>query len=114
MANIPPIYFDRLVEVYSDGMKLKYYYLPFGNAKIVFFSQIRTLEKKSPTLLNGRWRLGGTGDFQTWFTTDWRRPQRDALFYLTLNSQNVKIVFTVEDTEAFIAALKGRVQVLSA
>jgi hypothetical protein len=110
----PAIYADRLVEVYADGFKLKNYYLPFGNAKQVLFSQISKLEKKPVTLVNGSWRLGGTGDFQTWFTTDWRRPQRTALFFLTLNSQRVKIVFTVEDAELFLAALKGRVSGLSA
>jgi len=101
------IYSDSLVKVYENGIRLQNYYFPFGS-KFVEFSDILGLDKKSATLLNGKWRIWGTSDFMSWFPLDWNRPRRDWILFLRLASQRMRIGFTVEDTERFIEIMKSK------
>ncbi len=102
------IYFDQLVDVFEDGIRIKKYYFPSGKAKFVKFSEILQIEKERPTLMNGKWRYWGSGDFITWFPLDWHRPKRNFIFFLRLATQNIRIGFTVENTEAFIDAIESK------
>jgi hypothetical protein len=109
--ELPIIYSDELVDVFADGIRFKTYYFPLGQAKFILFSQVRSWEQRPSTLWNGKWRLWGTGDFQTWFPLDWLRPGRDAIFFLTLTTQPTRIGFTVENSDKFLAVLKSKVPV---
>jgi len=100
-------YSDSLVEVSQSGIHIRNYYFPFGT-KFVKFSDILSVEKKPPTLSNGKWRLWGTGDFRTWFSKDWRRPQRSCIFLLSLVTQKMRIGFTVENSDKFIEVIKSK------
>jgi hypothetical protein len=102
------IYSDGRVDVYENGIQLKKYYFPTSKAKFVKFSDILTIEKKQPTLMNGKWRCWGSGDFFTWFPLDWKRPARNAIFFLCLATQKIRIGFTVESTESFVKALESK------
>jgi hypothetical protein len=73
------------------------YYFPFGK-KHVTLSDIEYIEAKTPTLLNGKWRIWGTGDFITWFPCDSSRPIRDTIFIAHLKNRIVRIGFTVEES----------------
>jgi hypothetical protein len=99
-------YSDSLVAVSQSRIDIRNYYFPFGT-KSVKFSDILSVEKKPPTLSNGKWRLWGTGDFRTWFSKDWHRPQRSCIFLLSLVTQKIRIGFTVENSEKFIEVIKS-------
>jgi hypothetical protein len=51
----------------------------------------------TPTVWNGKWRLWGSGNFTTWFSCDFDRPIRQTIFVMRLNTQHVKVGFTVHD-----------------
>ncbi len=106
----PVLYADRLVEVDEQGMRLKNYYFPFGS-KYIRFDQVKSWSQQPATLLNGKWRIWGSGDLRTWFPLDWQRPQRDTIFFLTLTTQNNRIGFTVEHTEPFLAQIKNKINI---
>lgn len=92
------LYSDGLIDITDDAVVLKRYYFPFGSRRVPF-SDIQRIDKEEPTLLNGKWRLWGTGTFTTWFPLDWRRPFRDRMFFITLSNTKLRIGFTVENSE---------------
>ncbi len=102
------IYSDKLVDVDDNGIRIKNYYFPSAKAKFVKFSDILIIEKKQPTLRSGKWRYWGTGNFKTWFPLDWSRPKRDCIFFFRPANQKIRIGFTVENTKAFIDAVKSK------
>lgn len=89
------VYTDRLVEITRETIKFRHYYFPFG-AKTINIGDIETVETLDPSLLSGKWRIHGTGDFRTWFPRDLQRPKRDAIFVLFLRKRWRRIGFTVE------------------
>lgn len=98
------LYSDRLVEITDDSILFRVYYFPFGS-KRVQCSRITRLRVMKPTLLNGKWRFWGTGDFFTWFPLDNRRSKRDRIFLAYLVGGWIRIGFTVEDSDAVIRIL---------
>jgi len=101
------IYSDKLVNVFENGIQFKNYYFPFVS-KFVKFSEILNLERKSPTLLSGKWRIWGTSNFTVWFPLDWKRSQRASIFFLRLASQKIRIGFTVENPERFLEVMESK------
>jgi hypothetical protein len=93
--------------VSESGIQFRHYYFPIGS-KSVPFADIMSIESKPNTLLNGKWRLWGTGDFMTWFPRDWKRPQRSSIFFLRLAGQKIRIGFTVENAEQFIRVIESK------
>jgi hypothetical protein len=105
-ANL--IYSDKLVDVDDKGIRLKKYYFPLGQAKFVKFQDILRIEKRQPTLANGKWRYWGSGDFVTWFPQDWNRSGRDLMFFIKMSTQRTRIGFTVQNSKAFIEAVESK------
>lgn len=101
------IYKDRLIEITGDIITFYNYYFPAG-AKTVPFSQVKSIEEKPPTLINGKWRLHGTGDFRTWFPADYNRPARDTIYIMKLRGKWVRIGFTAEDSKAVSELLRSK------
>jgi hypothetical protein len=101
------LYSDKLLNVFENGIQFKNYYFPFVS-KLVKFSEILTVERKSPTLLDGKWRIWGTSNFTIWYPLDWKRPQRTTIFFLHLASQKIRIGFTVENPERFLEAMESK------
>jgi hypothetical protein len=99
------LYEDSLVEISRDSILFRNYYFPFGSRRVLM-SHIASFEARDPTLLNGKWRIHGTGDFRTWFPRDWERPRRDKIFILHLTDSRRRIGFTVEDSKAVYSLLK--------
>ena len=102
------IYSDALVDVNDNGIYLQNYYFPSTKAKLLKFSDIIQIEKKIPTLRNGKWRYWGTGVLNIWFPLDLNRSKRDCIFFIQLASQRIRVGFTVENTNAFIEAIKAK------
>ncbi len=103
-----PIYSDKLVDVCDGGLRIKKYYFPSGQAKFVKYSEVFAIERKPSTLKHGKWRCWGTGDFKTWFSLDWGRPQRESLFFIRFATQRMSIGFSVENTKAFTEAMESK------
>lgn len=96
MATADVLYSDSLVEITQGAICFKSYYFPFGSRR-VSFSDISHITTEKPSLLNGQYKLHGTGDFVTWFPRDWKRPQRAVIFFAQMRGAARRIGFTVED-----------------
>ena len=105
MSPIP--YSDELIEISDDSIRFRDYYFPRG-ARTVELSAIERVDVLAPTLLNGRWRIHGTGDLRTWFPRDPRRPTRDRIFVARLRGRWRRIGFTAADADAAQRALAER------
>jgi hypothetical protein len=93
------LYSDALVEISEESILFYNYYFPTGN-KRVRLDQISKIKILESTIWTGKWRLAGTGDFRTWFPTDYDRPSRDKIFILLLKNKWRRIGFTVENSTA--------------
>ena len=101
------IYADKLIRVTEKSILFKSYYFPFGSKRIGL-SDIDHVEVIEPSLLSGKWRIHGSGDFRTWFARDLKRPKRDRLFIIHLRNRWRRIGFTVEGSDRLIDVLKDR------
>ena len=101
------IYSDGIIEMTGESILFRKYYFPFGSKRIEL-SRIDHIEVRTPSLLNGKWRIHGTGDFRTWFPCDAKRPERDRIFIIHLKNRWRRIGFTAEDSSAVLTVLRGR------
>ena len=99
------LYNDSLVTLSDRSIVLKNYYLPIVGPKKVAFESIESVSVKKPSLMTGKWRIWGTGNFSTWFPLDFSRPQRDRIFFITQKGKSIRIGFTVKDSEAVVRIL---------
>ncbi|MEI8166384.1 MAG: hypothetical protein WCG26_08395 [Chloroflexales bacterium] len=102
------LYADALVSLTDDKLVVQHYYFPAGTAKHIPLSAIQTVHVFPPTLWNGQWRLWGTSGIGIWFACDWARPQRTAIYQLTLKTQGIAVGLTVEDAVRFSACLEAQ------
>jgi hypothetical protein len=100
-------YKDKLIEVTERGILFRKYYFPFGD-RCVPLDQIEKIEVMPPSLMNGSWRLWGSGDLRTWFPLDWKRPSRDRIFLAHLRGNSRRIGFTAEDAKKLETILQQR------
>lgn len=101
------LYSDRLIRITKDLVRFKNYYFPIGS-KSIEISQIDHVEIIKPTILSGKWRIHGSGDFRTWFPRDIKRSRRDRIFIIHLHNKWRSIGFTAEDSGAVIEILKDK------
>jgi hypothetical protein len=102
------IYQDSLIEISNNSITFFNYYYPGGKSLTVSFYDIEKIEVKEPTLLNGKYRFWGTGNFITWYPKDFKRSKRDYIFFLFRRNKKIKIGFTVEDSKQLISILKSK------
>lgn len=101
------LYADSLISVAADSITFHHYSSPFFTRdRCVPFTDIRYIEVRKPTVLSGKWRIGGSGDLATWFPFDTHRPSRDRIFRAILNTRGMNVGFTVERSDDALAALK--------
>ncbi len=101
------IYSDELVEITKETILFRVYYFPFGK-KCISLAEIKDIELKEPTLLNGKHRVHGSSDFRTWFPRDGKRPCRNKIFIINLKNKRRRIGFTVEDSAKVINIFKSK------
>ncbi len=92
------VYSDKLVEITQDSILFRDYYFPVGS-RCVRFTDLQSVTGEAPTLRSGKYRIHGTGDFQTWFPRDWKRPTRTEIFFLNFARSRERVGFTVEDAD---------------
>ncbi len=92
------LYQDNLIEIRNNSIILKHYYFPFISKKILF-TNIETIKTKEPTLINGKWRIWGTGSLTVWFPIDLFRPIRKEIFFITYKNKKIRTGFTVADSD---------------
>jgi hypothetical protein len=106
-VNSDIIYSDKLVTITEEYIHFNNYHFPSGSRR-VNFSEIGSISVKKPTLLNGKYRYHGTGDFRTWFPLDWERHTRDKIFLIGFPKKIQRIGFTVEDSARVAEILKQK------
>ncbi len=102
------VYEDKLVEIREDSLILKNYYFPSMSPKQIFFRDIERIDIKAASLLTGKWRVQGTGDFRTWFPFDSSRSKRDKIFFIYYKNTWMRSAFTVENSQKAENILKEK------
>lgn len=102
------LYKDGLISITDKNIVFYHYYFPTGKKKCIKIDDIECISILKPTLLNGKWRIHGTGNFKVWFPQDNNRPSHDRIFLATLKTQWVNIGFTVEDGDTVEKILKSK------
>ena len=101
------LYQDSLIIIKEGSLILKKYYFPSMSSKIILFAYIEKIEIKKPSLISGKWRIQGIGDFKTWFPWDSKRPQRDKIFLIIYKNKWMRTGFTVENSNEVEHILKA-------
>ena len=91
------LYSDGLITINRDAVIFHNYYFP-GISKTVPISDIERINEYEPTMMNGKWRIWGTGGAYGWFPLDFNRPSRDRIFFVSLKNTAFRIGFTVKDS----------------
>jgi hypothetical protein len=73
------LYSDSLIELDRESILLRGYYFPIAGKRIKL-SEVESISVEKPSVWNGKYRLYGSGDLQTWFPPDWKRWTRERRF----------------------------------
>ncbi len=104
------VYSDKLVEISKDSILVRGYYYPFGD-KRVEFKNIENIVIQKPSLLSGKYRYYGTGDFRTWFPPD-DRSSRDLIFIIKIRNKWWRVGLTVENSQAVLSLFKDKCSII--
>ena len=102
------IYKDNLVAISNESITFFNYYYPSCKSLTVKFIEIEKIEIKEPSLLAGKYRYWGTGNFVSWYPKDFKRGMRDNIFFLFRKNKKLRIGFTVENSQEVISILKSK------
>ena len=100
------LYSDKLIEISETSVLIRKYYFPFGS-KRVNIVDIEDVTAYKPTLISGKYRYWGTGDFRTWYPPN-HRSKRDRIFIMKLKKKWWRIGFTVEDSQTVLNLLENQ------
>jgi hypothetical protein len=101
-------YADPRIEATADCLRIKHYYLPFGDKRIPW-DGIRSAGRVEVGALHGRFRIWGTANPRYWANLDPGRPRKKLGFILDLGA-TVKPFVTPDDPAAFEAALRAHTE----
>ena len=93
------LYQDSLITIEGDNLTLKNYYFPSLSSKKILFANVESIKVYEPSILRGKWRIQGTGDFRTWYPADSSRYKRDKIFVIIFKNKWMRSAFTVENSE---------------
>jgi hypothetical protein len=97
-------YHDPRIECTDDALLIHGYYFPWGTKRIPYTS-IRSLDRFTLSLRNGKGRIWGSGDFKHWANFDAGRPKKDVGFRLDVGGRVIPWV-TPDDPDAFEQAVR--------
>ena len=92
------LYEDHLIIIEDDSLTLKNYYFSTMSYKKILFASLEKISDYEPSLLRGKWRIQGTGDFRTWYPADSIRYKRDKIFVIIYKNKWMRSAFTVENS----------------
>ncbi len=98
-------YADPRISAAADGLRIKHYYLPFGDKRIRW-EAIRSVSRVKVGPLHGRLRIWGTANPRYWANLDPSRPRKKQGFALDIGHR-VQPFITPEDPAAFEAVLRA-------
>ena len=101
-------YADSGIEATSEGLRIRRYYLPFGDKRIGW-GLIRSVGRVEVGALRGRLRIWGTANPRYWANLDPGRPRKKVGFVLDLG-RRVRPFVTPDDPAAFEAALRAHTE----
>lgn len=101
-------YTDPRIETTADGLRIRRYYLPFGDKRIGW-DEIRSVGRVEVGALRGRFRIWGTANPRYWANLDPSRPRKKRGFIVDLGG-TVKPFVTPDDPAAFEAALRAHTE----
>jgi hypothetical protein len=106
-VNATDGYDDGTILCGADGLKIRFYYFPFGT-KSVPYTQIQGLKRfEIKGVWSGKWRIWGTGNPRYWANLDLRRPKKKAGFVVDLG-RRVSPIVTPDEPDAFESVLRAR------
>ncbi len=100
-------YTDSLVKITNNYILLRKYYFTTFTSQKINFSDIAYVELAKPSLMTGKFRIWGTGDFKHWFPLDLHRTKRDVIFIIHRRHHNLLVGFTAVDSKAVKSILEG-------
>ena len=95
---IQPIFQDKKLEIYQDLVIIKDCYAPGLDQKLCI-SDIENVWVEKLTFLRGKYRLGGTGTFRSWFPFHFGREARDNALVRKRKSGVLKAIKVTLDKE---------------
>jgi hypothetical protein len=98
-------YTDPRIEAGVEGLKIRHYYLPFGDKRVPW-EAIRSVGRVKIGALHGRARIWGTANPRYWANLDPGRPHKKTGFVLDLG-RGVRPFITPDDPSSFEAALRA-------
>jgi len=104
------LYTDKQIEISESSILIRKYYYPFGSRRVEL-ADIEAIYVYEPSLVSGKYRYWGTGNFRTWFPPD-KRSKRDKIFVIKLKRRWWRIGFTVEDSQMVLNVLTIRTHLI--
>lgn len=101
------LYQDSFVSMSEQDITIKWYYFPIGS-KTVALSDIERVEARSSSLVNGKWRIWGTGSPRVWYALDLKRPSRSKVFRAKIKGKAVDIGFSAERPDELSNILESK------
>lgn len=110
-------YSPRMRTLYQDGsilitdlaITISDYYFPTGNAKVIPWSDVKSVTLKKMGVLNGKYRAWGMGLGPVWFYNEWR-AKKDFLFIVD-TGKIIKSALTPDDVEAAKKAIEQKISI---
>lgn len=101
-------YSDPRIEATADGLRIRHYYLPWGDKRIQW-TAIHSVGLVDVGALRGRFRIWGMANPRYWANLDPGRPRKKKGFILDLGHR-VRPFVTPDDPTAFEAALRANTE----
>ena len=102
-----PLYEDPWIRCDDVTLTISGYYFPFGTRKVIAYSDIQAVTRRTLGPLSGRWRIWGTSHPGYWWHLDWLRFQKDTALELDLG-RPVRPVITPADPDRVEAIIAQR------
>jgi hypothetical protein len=100
------VYRDRWIECTDTGIRVRFYYFPWGT-KTIPYSRIRAVRRVSMGTLRGRGRIWGTANPGYWAHLDPSRPRKSVALVL-LTGGRIKPYLTPDDPDAVVEEILAR------
>lgn len=102
------IYEDKYVRIKEDDLTLFWYYFPFGQNKIIKFSEIKEIKIEELGVFTGKYRLWGMDLNFHWYPLDNLRFRKTHFIKIDTGSK-IKSCFTPDNINEIFRILEERI-----